>query len=133
MRAPKWQLNLGVDYKLPVGNGLAVLLSNHNSYTSKYLTGLGRLPDLYQNGFVKSDISLALEGRDERWSIAVIGKNITNKLTSGACAPSNLQGGNLGGQITGGTTKGAAGVDEVACYMDPGRQLWLRLTVKLAR
>lgn len=54
---------------------------------------------------------------------------LTNHLTSSACTASNFMGYG-GGQITGGTGAGVSGIDEVGCYMDPGRELWLRLTLR---
>jgi hypothetical protein len=36
----------------------------------------------------------------------------------------------LGGEVTGGTTRGPAGVDEYGCYMYRGRELWVRVTVR---
>ena len=36
----------------------------------------------------------------------------------------------LGGVVTGGTVRGPAGVDELVCYMDRGRELWVRLTFR---
>jgi iron complex outermembrane receptor protein len=67
----------------------------------------------------------------------VLGKNLTKKHTSPNCNNSNFAGGLIGGQITGGVTNSApgfpAGIDEVGCYMDPGREIWLRVTVKPTR
>jgi iron complex outermembrane receptor protein len=33
-------------------------------------------------------------------------------------------------QTTGGTTSGLAGIDQQGCFVDPGREVWLRLTVR---
>lgn len=130
IRAPKWQVNFGFDYELPVGNEMKLIFSNSNSYSSRYLTNIGRRSDYFQKGFIKSDLSLTLDGPDERWSVAVIGKNVTNELTSGACLNNNAANGNLGGYATGTNTSGPAGIDEVSCFMDSGRALWLRLTFR---
>jgi outer membrane receptor protein involved in Fe transport len=128
IRAPRWQTNFGLDYELPIGK-YKLIFSNSNHYSSRYLTDLGM--DYFQKGFIKSDISLTLQGPSDRWEIAVIGKNVTEKLTASACNNSNVANGLvLGGQVTGGTTRGPAGVDEVGCYMDPGRELWLRVTFR---
>ncbi|CAN7630895.1 TonB-dependent receptor [Phenylobacterium sp. LjRoot219] len=133
IRAPEWQANFGFDYDFPVGHGLTVALGNNNQYSSKYVTFLatGRPNnDNYQDGYLKVDVSAALRGPDNRWELALVGKNITDKLTSGNCSPSNYAGGIIGGQVTGGTGAGIAGIDEVACYTDVGRSVWLRLTVR---
>jgi hypothetical protein len=33
-------------------------------------------------------------------------------------------------QITGKTFEGPAGVDQMVCFMDPGREIWIRLTIR---
>jgi iron complex outermembrane receptor protein len=63
--------------------------------------------------------------------VALIGKNLTNKITAAGCTSSNIANASIfGGQITGGVGRGPAGVDEVACYADRGRELWVRLTLR---
>jgi hypothetical protein len=71
------------------------------------------------------------KGPKDRWEFAVIGKNLNNALTSGNCTNGNYQGGLLPGtEITGTNLRGPAGVDEVGCWMDRGREVWIRLTLK---
>jgi outer membrane receptor protein involved in Fe transport len=128
-RAPKWQTTFGFDYERDIGNGLTVVLSSATQYSSKYLTGLGRV--YYQPSFFKTDFSVTLQGPRDRWEVAFIGKNLNNALTAGLCSNSNLQGGLLPGtEITGTNAVGPAGTDEIGCWMDRGREVWLRLTMK---
>jgi hypothetical protein len=76
-------------------------------------------------------MNLTLKGKDDRWEVAFIGKNLTNIITTGGCTNGNSANGvSLGGFVTGGTTRGPAGVDEVSCYLDRGRSVWLRFTVR---
>jgi iron complex outermembrane receptor protein len=129
VRAPKWQTNFGFDYETDIGHDLKVVLSSNTQYSSKYLTGLGFVH--YQPSFFKTDVSMTLQGPNDRWEFALIGKNLNNALTSGNCTNANTQGGLLpGSQITGTNLRGPAGTDEVGCWMDRGREVWLRLTVK---
>ncbi len=130
IRAPNWQVDFGFDYMLPVGHHLNLTLSESNHFTSRYLTALDPLPAYYQSSFIKADMSVTLAPEDHRWELAVIGKNITAEYTAGNCSSSNTAGGLLGGEITGGTTAGPAGTDEGSCYMDPGREIWVRLTLR---
>ena len=91
----------------------------------------GLRDDFWQKAYFKSDISVAVRGEDERWEFAVIGKNIGDRLTSSSCTASNTAAGVVGGgQITGGATRGPAGVDELSCFVERGREVWLRLTVR---
>lgn len=132
VRAPDWQANFGFDYERPIGRDLTLGFSSANQYSSRYLTILGLRPDFYQSSFFKSDISVRLKGPNDRWEFAVVGKNIGNVLTSGGCTTFDAQNGVvLGGEVTGGTTRGPAGIDEVGCYLDPGREVWLRATLRL--
>lgn len=129
LRAPKWQVNFGFDYEKDIGNDLKLVLSNTNQYSSSYNTVL--LDPFYQKAFIKADVSLTLQGPKDRWEFALIGKNLNNAITTGLCNNFNGQGGVvLGGQVTGGTGRGLAGRDEVACFLDRGREVWLRLTLK---
>src|SRR5262249_28046365 len=111
--------------------GMNLVFSNNNYFTSSYLTTLGRRPDFFQDGAFKIDLGVTLKGKDDFWQVSVLGRNITNRLTASTCANGNLAGGFLlGGQVTGGHTWGPAGIDEVICYVDPGREIWVSLTVK---
>ena len=130
VRAPKWNGNLGFDYELPIGNSTKLILANNNYFTSRFLTYPGRLPEFYQRAFVKEDLSVTLADRDDLWEIALIGKNISNKYTSNNCSPSNYRAGLIGGEITGSNAVGVAGRDGTLCYLDPGRELWIRLTIR---
>lgn len=133
VRAPEWQATFGFDYELPLGSGYTMVVSNNNQYSSRFVTALAinrPAQDNYQDSFVKSDISLTLRGPDDRWELAAIGKNITDKLTASTCAPSNYRNGNVVPQITGGATRGVAGLSEMGCFVERGRSVWLRLTLR---
>jgi iron complex outermembrane receptor protein len=130
IRAPDWQSTFGFDYDLPVGNDMTLVFTNSNQYSSKYVTYLavGRPnQDNFQKSFFKYDASVALRGPDNRWEVALIGKNLSDKFTTGNCAPSNYSGGLF---FTAPTTGGATSsqIAEVGCYTEPGREVWLRLT-----
>ena len=133
LNAPKWTGSFGFDYERPIGHGLTIAFSNNNYFASRYLTLLGNRADFFAKGYFKTDLGVSLKGPDERWQVSLIGRNLTNKLTKSTCANGNLAGGFIvppTGQVTGGTTRGPAGVDEVICYVDPGRELWISLTIK---
>ena len=131
IRAPEWVYNAGFTYEVGVGQNLKLVMTNNNVYTSKYVSFLavGRPnEDNLQNGFFKSDLGFTLQDNADRWEAALIGKNVTDKITAGRCDPSNFAAGIIGGEITGGTTRGPAQIDQVGCNTDPGREVWLRLT-----
>jgi iron complex outermembrane receptor protein len=131
-RAPTWQINFGFDYDFQVGNDMTLTLTNANQYSSKYRTvlGVGR-DDYFQKAYIKSDLSLTLKGPNDKWETALIGKNIGDKITTGGCTNSGVQNGLVAvAPISGGNTRNAAGVDEVSCYLNRGREVWLRVTYR---
>lgn len=136
IRAPEWAANVGFDYEAPVGSDLKLRVSNNNQISARYpvFLAIGRPnEDNFQKGFVKLDASIALMDHNERWELALIGKNISNKITGSTCAATNFAGGNaISGAITGGTSSGAPGISEKGCYADMGRSIWLRLTYRPA-
>jgi iron complex outermembrane receptor protein len=62
--------------------------------------------------------------------VALIGKDLNDKVTSGNCVASPLRGGAIIATPSGGTTRPFAGIDPASCFADPGREVWLRLTVR---
>jgi iron complex outermembrane recepter protein len=133
VRAPEWQGSFGAVYEMPVSNGWTLTLATDNSFSSSYYTSLGLRDDFIQDGYIKMGGSIAIKSPDDQWELALIGKNLNNEITSGYCGPSNYaNSSNSSGatQITGGTTSGPDGIDEVACSVERGRSVWVRLTFK---
>jgi outer membrane receptor protein involved in Fe transport len=134
VRAPEWQGTVGFTYDIPLHSGFKFTLTNNTSFSSKYVTTLaGDYPNQgnYQPGFAMVDLSAMLTSPDQKWELAIIGKNINNKITAGTCTNSNFQyGAVFGGQITGSTGRGPAGIDEIGCFADPGREVWFRVTYR---
>jgi iron complex outermembrane receptor protein len=128
IRAPDWETNFGFDYQLALGAGMNLSFNSSTQYSSKYLADLGYV--FYQPSFFKTNFGVTLQGRADRWEVAVIGKDLNNALTYGNCANANTAAGLLGGQTTGGNASGPAGPDQVGCYMDRGREVWFQLTWK---
>jgi len=134
VRAPDLQLNFGLNYSYPLANAYKLLFSNNNSFSSRYVAvpAVNRPNnDNYQSSYAKIDLGVTLQSPDNRWEVSLLGKNINDKIIAGFCANSNYANGAiLGGEITGGTTRGPAGIDEMGCFSDRGREIWLRLTVR---
>lgn len=128
VRAPKWSGNFGLDYEFELGSDMRLVVTNNNQWQSRSLVNLGYL--YYQDAFFKTDLGLTLKGADDRWEFGVVGKNLANTITTGNCSNGNRMTGNAGGTITGTNTRGIAGTDEVGCWADAGRELWVRATVR---
>lgn len=132
IRAPEWAANFGFTYEVPIGSGMTLAFGNNNQLSSKYpvFQAVGRPNnDSFQAGFIKVDANIALKGIEDLWELALIGKNITDKVTGSHCSATNFAGGlALGGAITGGANSGPAGFSEKSCNSDVGRAVWVRLT-----
>ena len=130
-RASKWTVNFGFVYDIPFGNGWSLKLTNDNHYASKQLLNLGLRDDYFQGAYWKVDAGAILSGPNDKWEVALIGKNIFNKITSATCATSDYAVPQFGRvQITGGNSSGRDGIDELACLPERGRSLIVRLTVR---
>ncbi len=130
-KAADWTLNGGVDYDTPVGHGLKLGLGVNAQYSSKFLKNLGRRDDFFQPAFAKLNANISLAAEDDAWELALIGNNLNNKYTAGNCTQfSGATGQVIAPPISGAATRNASGVDELACIPDPGRQVFLRLTLR---
>lgn len=131
-RAPAWQGTLGIDYDRPLGRKLTLSLGANLQYSSRYVVDIGNRERGYQGAFAKLGAYIRLAGPDDRWDLALIGNNLTSRYTTGGCLNFNYPGGGgvFPGTITGAPIKGPAGSGEALCGFEPGRQFWLRLTVR---
>lgn len=81
--APKWSGTLNVAYSVPLSDNIKGGLSGNVSYSSDYFnSGEGDPIYMLQKGNAKIDARLSLGHIDGNWEIAVLGKNLTDKLTS---------------------------------------------------
>jgi outer membrane receptor protein involved in Fe transport len=132
LHAPSWVVNFGFTYEMPVGHEMTLQLGSHTSYSSSYYVDLAERSDMLQKGYAKTDLSVTLRGPNDGWELALIGRNLADKLTASYCSNTQSRTGELapGLQTTGGVSSGPVGPDEVACSIDRGREVWLRLTVR---
>jgi outer membrane receptor protein involved in Fe transport len=78
--APKWTGNLGVGYEMGVGSGMKLGMNVDARYSGSYLaSGFGN-PLSRQDKYVTLDAGLRFGAEDDSWTLAVIGKNLTNKF-----------------------------------------------------
>jgi outer membrane receptor protein involved in Fe transport len=78
--APLWTLSLGTKYETPVSDGMVAGLSIDSRYSSSYLTSPFGTPLSRQQKYVNLDASIRLRAEDDRWEIALLGKNLTNQF-----------------------------------------------------
>ncbi|TAL02173.1 MAG: TonB-dependent receptor, partial [Rhodospirillaceae bacterium] len=121
VRSPSWAINFGADWEAPIGDDMKVIVANNQHFSSKYLTNIGKV--YYQPSYIKADLSLTLQGPKDRWEISLIGKNVNDALTAGACTNFNGRGGLIVSNPPGLAAEGPAGHDQIGCLMDRGREL----------
>jgi len=81
--APKWSGSVGLDYKSrPFWQNTVLKLGALVSFTSKYYEQATISDLVEQKGYGKLDLRGALDFDDGRWEVAVIGKNVTDKITA---------------------------------------------------
>lgn len=120
--APEWAGTFGLDYETKVGANLKAGFSTNLRYSDAYLVSPFGNPVDVQKSFATIDGSIRLGAANDRWQIALIGKNLTNRYVLNAAqdAPS-----------TGSGTGTAAGVpaDQYG-FPAPPRTVALQITVR---
>lgn len=84
---PKWTGNLNGDFSHDLGGNLKLGIDLNADYSSSYIAAANLDPRTRQVGYVKMGARLSLGHVDDNWSIALIGRNLTNeriKQTAGA-------------------------------------------------
>ena len=80
-KAPHFSGRLGTTLEVPVtSSGWQAVVNGDVSYTSKYNYSDALNPDAVQRAYAKVDASVTLYGPDRRWSLSVIGRNLTDRL-----------------------------------------------------
>jgi outer membrane receptor protein involved in Fe transport len=74
---PEWSGNLVLDWHLPISNSLAFRATADVIYADEYLTEPTREIGTMQDAYTKYNLRLALEG--EKWTFAVLGKNLSDE------------------------------------------------------
>ena len=66
----------------PVTDGIDFVAGGTMTFRSRYFTEESYNPDAAQESYQKYDLRVGLRSADERWEVAVVGKNITDELTA---------------------------------------------------
>ena len=78
--APRWVGTLGASYSTEVSRTLRAGASIDARYSSSYLASAFGNPDSRQSRYVSLDASVRLDTADQRWEVALVGKNLTNRF-----------------------------------------------------
>ena len=122
VRAPKWTGTIGVGYQTDVGSDLRASINADGSYSDGYYSDPTQSPGSYQRHYATLDATADLGHRDGRWTVAIIGRNLTNKYYY------NRSNGMPGtGTAPGGVTGTRA---DTIGYLSRGREIMLRVSTK---
>ena len=136
VRAPDWSASFGFDYEHSLPNDMWFNVAGNALYSDEYFTNAVERADTLQDAYWKTGLSVTLHGPDDAWDLSVIGNNLGNELTTGSCINYDATNGVVfGGIITGAPhdapmTVGPGGTQEIGCDVDPGRQVWVRFTLR---
>lgn len=72
--------SLGLDFYVPVGSSLEFRASLDINFTDDYFTAQNNDPLTIQDSYAKVNLRLALAGKDDKWELAVLGRNLTDEV-----------------------------------------------------
>jgi iron complex outermembrane receptor protein len=79
--APDWSGNLNAEYIAPIGDNLEMRFNVDVNYTDDFDSALDLDPNTRHDSATKVNARIALASASDTWSIALIGKNLTDKTT----------------------------------------------------
>lgn len=124
-KAPRFAGRIGASYDMPLtDSGWTLQLSSDVSYTGKYNFTDTLRPDAVQKAYTKIDAALRVNGPDDRWTIGLIGRNLTNKLVVTAANDIPF----AGGTGTGGTGTGV--LADMSAFVDNPREIYVEVGFK---
>ncbi|UZK67271.1 TonB-dependent receptor [Sphingomonas sp. M1-B02] len=83
--APKWSGNVGFRFDRDLSDNLNFLVTANTLFRSSYFIADGYNPIWgKQDGWAKIDARVQLGGTDDKWNVALVGRNLTDKKTAAA-------------------------------------------------
>mgnify|MGYP003145053073 CR=1 FL=1 len=116
---PKWSGNLNGDFSHEIGGNMKFGINLNADFSSSYIAAANLDPRTRQSGYVKMGARVSLGHIDNNWTIAMVGRNLTNERimqTAGALPLAT-------------TFTGGAGIAYNAIYDRP-RNIALQFDVK---
>ncbi|WCT79221.1 TonB-dependent receptor [Novosphingobium humi] len=86
LNSPKWSANLGYDRTIQLTDGLTLAPSLRARIEGSRYLALEYLPEERQGSYATIDMSLALQGRNDRWSVTGYVNNLTNETILASAA-----------------------------------------------
>jgi outer membrane receptor protein involved in Fe transport len=115
-QAPRWAGSLSANYDMSLKPNYVLGFSGVATFSSGYFTTADLLPSGYQGGWATMDASIRFAKSDQTWQVALIGRNLTNRLY--------VVGASDAGTVVPGLMADAFG------FTNRTRQIMLQLTVR---
>lgn len=80
--APEWSTNLNAQYIYPFGNDLELMTAVDMNYSDNFYSAQDLDPNTQHDDYVLWNARIALSGDDGKWSVALLGKNLSDEKTS---------------------------------------------------
>ncbi|MFV0645620.1 MAG: TonB-dependent receptor, partial [Sphingomonadaceae bacterium] len=122
-RAPEWTLTGGLTYDAEISPDWTVNLSGDVSYVSGYYTQSSNRPGAYQDDYAKINAIIGVTNTDHGYSIALVGRNLTNRFVVTRTVDTPLVPG------TGGTGTANPSLSDVLAGVGRGREIAFRVSV----
>ena len=88
--APRWSGSVTGEYDQNLTSNLTLRAGTTVSFRSSARMESGRDPGAIQGGYAKVDVRLGIGDANDRWEIAFLAKNLTDRLTTGFSPPAAL-------------------------------------------
>jgi outer membrane receptor protein involved in Fe transport len=121
-KAPKYAAQLGAAYDFPLSDALSLSLSGGMQYTSSYNYSDALRPDAVQKSFTRWDAAVRLKNDRAGWEVALVGRNLTDKLV--ITSASDV------GRTGGGTGTAAGVVGDINAIVERPREVHLEFSVR---
>jgi iron complex outermembrane receptor protein len=86
-RAPEWSGNLAFDYTAPIGDSLSLQMGGNMVFSGSYFTTAANAFDYVQPSYQTFDGRVSFGDIDDKWRIALVGVNITDKIITQTSGP----------------------------------------------
>jgi iron complex outermembrane recepter protein len=121
-----WNASVSGDYRLPIGARFELRTMLDAYYSDDFFTSVDLDPKQKQDSYVKLNARISFGTSDDRWQVALVGKNLTDEriMPYGITVPlaNTLTGGNFLDTRTGGFSSWR--------IVEPGRSVGIEATVK---
>jgi iron complex outermembrane receptor protein len=125
IQTPKFAGNLGIAYEHPLSDALKMGLSVDSSYSSSYFADAFEDPRGKEPAYALVDATLRVAETHDKWELALIGRNLTNRYYWGTALDISFTG-------SGTATPNGVRADKYA-GVSRGREVMLRYTMKFGR